>query len=127
MPCRYVIEKEKRLVVSTAWDTVNFADAKAHQDELYADPAFSRDFNQLIDATAVTQIVATSDEIRNIASRSIFSPASRRAILANHPVIFGIGRMLQAHFNMAIGGDQVSVFYEREAAMKWLDDTGESN
>jgi hypothetical protein len=126
MPCRYVIDKERRLVVTTAWGCVTFADAKTHQDQLYADPAFSRDFNQLIDATAVTQVDASSEEIRTIAARSIFSPLSRRAIAANQPVIFGIGRMLQAHFNMTIGADQVNVFYDCDAALKWIDEKPDS-
>lgn len=120
MPCRYVIDRDKRLVITTAWDRVSFADAKAHQDELYADPKFSREFNQLIDATAVTHIDATAEEVRIIGARSIFSPTSRRAIVASHPLIFGIGRMLQAALNMASGRDQVNVFYERDAALKWL-------
>jgi hypothetical protein len=96
MPCRYVIDKQKCLVITTAWDRVNFAEAKAHQDELYSDPDFNPEFNQLIDATAVMHIDATAEEIRIIGARSIFSPASRRAIVASHPLIFGIGRMLQA-------------------------------
>jgi hypothetical protein len=122
MPCCYAIDKARRLVITTAWDRVTFADAKGHQDELYADPAFSRDFNQLIDATAVTHIDASADEIRMLASRNIFSPESRRAIVANQPLIFGIGRMLQAYFNMAVGKEQANVFYNREAALKWLGD-----
>jgi hypothetical protein len=126
MPCRYVIDTERRLVVTTAWDRINFTDAKAHQDQLYADPAFHRDFNQLIDATAVTHIDASAEEIRIIAARSIFSQASRRAIVADKPLIFGVGRMLQAHFNMTVGKEQVNVFYDREAALKWLGEKGDS-
>lgn len=126
MPCRYVIDRERRLVVSTAWDRVTFADAKGHQDELYADPAFDRDFNQLIDATAVTHIDASAEEIRIIAARSIFSNTSRRAIAASEPLVFGVGRMLQAHFNMAVGKEQVNVFYDRAAALKWLGEKEDS-
>ncbi len=120
MPCRYVIDKDRRLVVTTAWDCVTFADAKQHQEQLNADPTFNRNFNQLIDATAVTQVDASSEEIRILAARSIFSPTSRRAIVANQPAIFGIGRMLQAYFNMTVGGEQVNVFYGRDEALKWL-------
>lgn len=126
MPCRYVIEKERHLVITTAWDNVTFADAKGHQDQLFADPAFDRDFNQLIDATAVTQIDASSEEIRIVASRNIFSPTSRRAFVASQPLIFGIARMMQMHLNMAVGQDQANVFYDREAALKWLGEKGNS-
>lgn len=52
MPCRYVIDIEQRLVISTGWDRVTFAEIKAHQDQLVSDPDFNPEFNQFVDATA---------------------------------------------------------------------------
>ena len=46
MPCRYVIDIEQRLVISTGWDRVTFAEAKAHQDQLVRDPVFNPEFNE---------------------------------------------------------------------------------
>jgi hypothetical protein len=54
---------------------------------------------------------------------NIFSPTSRRAMLAPIDVIFGIGRMFQM-LRQARGETGIRVFRDREAAMRWLE-TGE--
>lgn len=46
MPCRYDIDKDRRLVISTGWDRLPFAEAKARQDQLGIDPDFNSEFNQ---------------------------------------------------------------------------------
>ena len=56
MPVRYVIDGERRLVVSAASGRVTFDEFKAHQDQLSRDPAFSADFNQLLAGTEVTAL-----------------------------------------------------------------------
>jgi hypothetical protein len=120
MPCRYVIYQEQRLVITTAWDRVTFAEAKAHQDQLSSDAAFDPEFNQLVDASAVTAIDATIDQIKTIARRGIFSPASRRAFVATSPDIFGLGRMLGTYLEMGRIPQQVQVFYDLPSALEWL-------
>jgi hypothetical protein len=120
MPCRYVIDKERRLVISTAWDRVSFAEAKAHQDQLKDDPAFDPTFSQLLDATGVTGLDASMDEIRILARRGIFSPSSRRAFVASSPEIFGMGRVLGAYLEMGQVPQQVNVFYDLSSALTWL-------
>ena len=72
MPCRYVIDQENRLVISTAWDRLTFADAKAHQDQLAIDPGFNPAFNQL-DAAAVSTLEMTNDEAKSLVRRVIFA------------------------------------------------------
>jgi hypothetical protein len=120
MPCRYVIDKERRLVVTTAWDRVTFAEAKAHQDQLANDPAFDPDFDQLLDASAAVAIDASLQEIQTIACRRLFSSASRRAFVAIEPVVFGMGRMLQTYLEIAKAKEQIRVFYDRSSALEWL-------
>ena len=56
MPCRYVIDKERRVVLSTAWDLVTFAELKTHQNQLKNDPDFSPEFNQLLDMRDVATL-----------------------------------------------------------------------
>ena len=97
MPCRYVIDKERRLVITTGLNRVTFAEAKAHQDQLVSDPDFNPEFNQLIDATAVTALDMSVDEAKMIARRAFFSPTSRRAFVATSPSIFGMARLMAAH------------------------------
>jgi len=74
MPCRYVIDIERRLVVSTGWDRVTFAEMKAHQDTLASDPDFNPEFDQFVDATTVSLLAASPDQLKTIISRRFFSP-----------------------------------------------------
>jgi hypothetical protein len=120
VPCRYVIEKTRRLVITTGWDQVTFAEAKALQEQLESDPEFDSGFDQLIDGSAVTSLEMSQHEIRMIASRRLFSPSSRRAVVATKPAVFGIARMMQAFHDSGKQEAEISVFYERQSALKWL-------
>jgi hypothetical protein len=120
MPCRYVIDQQRKLVITTAWNRVTFAEVKAHQDQLSNDAAFNPEFNQLVDASAVTAIDATIDQIRTISRRGIFSPTSRRAFVATKPEIFGIGRVMGTYLEMSRVPQQVQIFYDLPSALEWL-------
>ncbi len=120
MPCQYVIDKARRLVITTGWDRVTFAEAKALQDGLMSDPQFDSSFHQLIDGSAVTSMEMSPDEIRMIGSRRFFSPTSRRAVVATRPAVFGIARMMQAFHESGKADAEVSVFYDRQSALEWL-------
>ena len=120
MPVRYAIDKEQRLVISTGWDCVTFAEAKAHQDQLLGDPDFDPDFSQLLDMRAVTGINLLTDEGKTLANRKVFSKTSRRAWVASNVAIFGIGRMLETYHEMSSEPSQVSVFSDLPSALKWL-------
>ena len=94
MPFYYKIDKESRLVMSTASSVLTVADSLAHQDELLKDPDFDP-FSQLMDLTHVTKLEHTSEDVRRVAQRSVFSPNSRRAILVTADVAFGVARAYQ--------------------------------
>ena len=121
MPVEYVIDKERRLVITTASGRVTFAEARAHQERLRNDPDFRPEFNQFLDATAVTALDISSEEAKTIGRNSPhFASASRRAWVAASPFLFGIGRMIAVYREMAGGTEQFRVFNDREQALKWL-------
>ena len=120
MPCRYVIDVRLGLVISTGWGRVTFEEMKAHQDQLLGDPAFDPRFNQFVDATAVTEVDATPDELKTIIGRRFFSPTSRRAFLASSLPVLGMGRLMEHYSKMEPGREQVCLFHDRESAMQWL-------
>ena len=120
MPCRYVIDAEHGLVISTAWDRVTFAEVDAHQDRLVSDPSFNPDFKQLVDATQVTNLDISIDEAKAIFSRKTFSTASRCAFLGRGLIILGMGRLIEAQAALAKGRETVRVFSNRQKALKWL-------
>ena len=120
MPCRYVIDREHSLVISTAWDRITFAEVDAHQDRLASDPSFNPDFMQLVDATQVTHLDISIDEAKAIFGRKTFSTASRCAFLAKGLIILGMGRLIEAQAALSAGRETVRVFSNREKALKWL-------
>ena len=85
MKVRYSIDKQQRLILTTAEGIVMFDDIKGHQDRLLADPDFDATFDQLIDATAAAKIGISTAEARVLAERRIVSPESRRAFVATKP------------------------------------------
>ncbi len=120
MPCSYAIYKERRLVITKVWDRVTFSEIRSHQEQFRNDPDFDPQFNLLIDATAATALDISTDEARTIASQGLFSPASRRALLASNPAIFGMGRLIGVYHAMATKQEQLRVFYDRALALQWL-------
>jgi hypothetical protein len=120
MPCRYLIDLDRGIVVSSGWGRVTYAELKAHQDRLVNDPDFYPELNQLVDGTAVTTLDMSPEEAKAIGSRKFFSRKSKRALLANDLQILSIARIFQQHAQREGNRENVSVFHERRAAMEWL-------
>jgi len=120
MPYTYVIDKERRLVISTASGNVTFAEIMAHLDQLVGEPDFSPGFNHFIDWTAATNLDISTDEAKAIARRRDFSPPSRHAFFTTSPFIYGMLRLILTHHEMAGARDLTCVFYDRNEALQWL-------
>ena len=114
---RYTIDKERRLILTTAEGTVKFDDIKDHQDRLLVDPDFDESLDQLIDTTAVTKFDLSVRDARVLAERRIVSPKSRRAFVAIKPHILGLGRMMEIYHQPF--GD-VQVFHSNHEALEWI-------
>ena len=119
MPAFYKVDKERHLVMSSASGVVTFADLLAHQEKLLADPDFSPDFSQLWDLVHVTKVELTTEELRRLSERSIFSSASRRAILASSDLVFGLSRMFEI-FRETLGEKGIRVFRNLDDALDWV-------
>jgi len=122
MPIRYTIDKSRRLVVSTISGILTFAEARAHQDSLTQDPEFDRSFDQIIESLQAEGIELTSEEVRAIASRSVFSPTSKRALVAVSPTFFGVARMMQSYHELVHTGTRIEVFRTMADAYRWLEE-----
>jgi len=59
-------------------------------------------------------------EAKVFASQTVFSPKSRRAFVASNLLILGVARLMETYARMGKGREQVSVFHDRTAALKWL-------
>ena len=120
MPTRYVIDTEKRLVISSGWGCVTCAEILAHRKQLVSHPDFDPKFDQLVDGRSVTELDMTMDEAKKIASSSPFSPESRRAFVASSLLVLGFARLMETHSKRGEGREQVRVFHDLPSALSWL-------
>jgi hypothetical protein len=119
MPAYFKIDKERRLVMSTAAGVLTLADALTHQESLLRDPDFDPSFSQLIDFTHVTNVEFEAEGVRRLAQKAIFSPDSRRAILVASDLVFGFSRMFEI-YREAAGEKGIHVFRNLDDALEWV-------
>jgi hypothetical protein len=120
LPCRYVIDKERRLVISIGWGLLTYDEIKAHDDQLENDHDFKPEFDQLADLTKVATLDISAEQGKTIARRNLFSGTSRRAWVASDPSIYGMGRLMATYHEMALNSSDGRAFYDLPAALKWL-------
>jgi hypothetical protein len=119
MPAFYEIDKQRKLVVSTASGVLTLAEVLAHQQQLLEDSDFDPSFAYLVDFTQCTDLELSSDEIRRLALKPIFSADSRRAYLVNTDLQFGLVRMFGILRELS-GEKDVHVFRDRRDALQWV-------
>ena len=120
MPVRSVIFKELRLVVTVEEGRVTFDEMRANLERLAADPDFDPEFNQLSDASRATDSDLSSANVRLLYRRRVFSPTSRRAVVASDKFTYGMARMIQAYVEMSKAAVEVQIFRDRSSALEWL-------
>ena len=120
MPLHSVIQKEQRLVITTGEGRLTLEDVKENQHRLLSDPDFDPGFNQLLDATAITEMAITVDEIKRAVSPKVFSPKSRRAFVVSSTFMYGMARMIQTYNELSQGSTAVTIFRDRASALEWL-------
>jgi len=119
MPAFFEIEKDHRLVITSASGVVTMAEALAHNQKLRKDPDFDPSFSQLIDLSNVTKIELNREDILTLAQDPILSDNSRRAILATGDLTFGLARMFEM-FRESKGKETIRVFRNRDEARAWV-------
>jgi hypothetical protein len=125
MPFFYKIDKERRLVMSTAAGELTKDEVRTLQDQLRKDPDFDPNFSQLSDLTHVTAMNITGAEMQELAATTAFSPNARRAVIASNDLAFGLARMFE-QFRETKGDQGIRVFRKLEDALDWIVGKGES-
>ncbi|HYL83449.1 MAG TPA: hypothetical protein VE263_04385 [Candidatus Angelobacter sp.] len=125
MPAFYKIDKERRLVLTTASGVFSRADVLGHQEKLLKDPDFNPSHSQIVDFRQVTAFDVSSQEIHELAQKSIFSPQSRRAIIAPSDLGFGLARMFEM-LRENQGELGIRVFRTLDEAIDWVFSKGTS-
>ena len=120
MPCTYIIDTQRKLVVTTASEVLTAAEAFEHQNSLIADAQFRPEFNQLLDFTGVKKFEMANDDMRRLTQRNFFGPGVRRAAVVSSSVLHGVARMLATFRDLAGGQEEIQIFQDRAKALAWL-------
>jgi hypothetical protein len=125
MPTSFEIDTKRRLVISSGSGRVVVEEMIEHQRRLQADPRFQPDFSQLVDFTGTEKVDISPQDVARLAELALFAPTARRAIIAANPLVFGFSRMY-GMFRELAGEKGIRVFRTREEAMRWIDQTEET-
>jgi len=120
MPAHYIIDKERRLILTTGEGVLTFPEIKSHQNRLIADPDFDPTFNQFIDVTTVEKLDLSFEQAKTLARQAVLSRASRRAVVANEKSVYGMFRLMQTYHEGIKSASHVAIFYDRAEALTWL-------
>jgi hypothetical protein len=118
MPFRYEIDRARRVVLSTAMGTVTDEELQTHMRGLAADPNFDPTYRQLVDLRDVSKVDVTSGGLRALGRSNPWKAPTRRAVVCERDVVFGLARM----YELLTGDDphEVRVFREISEALDWL-------
>ncbi len=118
MPASYRIDKSLGLVFTTAQGVLTGQDILTHRQRLREDPDFDPSYNQLIDLRDVIEFAASTTEMRKISTYHISTEKSRRAIVAEKDIYFGMARMYEMYGEA--DPSQIKVFRGMAEARRWL-------
>ena len=120
MPCDCELDLAQRCVKVRASGVLTFDEMIAARRTFTADPNFSPDFYQLYDVRAVTRTTLTASDLATLANATLFSPASRRAVVAPGGETYGLARLFQIYRGLNAGSEPIKVFRTLEEAEAWL-------
>jgi hypothetical protein len=119
MPAFYHIDKDRKIVMSTASGVLTRNDISAHMMSLLKDPDFNPAFSQLADFSHITGRELTADDIRDFARTNVFSPGSRRAFIVADDQTQSLVEMFAILRDVA-GERGIRVFRTLEEGIDWI-------
>jgi hypothetical protein len=119
MPAFYHIDKNRKIVMSTASGLLTRKDLGTHMQNLLKDPDFNPAFSQLADFSHITGQELTPDDIRDIARTNVFNPTSRRAFIVADDQSESLAEMF-AILRDAAGERGIRVFRTLEEGIDWI-------
>lgn len=119
MPADYIIDPDHNVVFSRGTGVFTREDYINHMRALICDPMFKSSYNQIVDCRSISAIALTSEEIREVAMKSVFGRGSRRAFVVASDLHYGLSRMLASYSDLS-AGHAIEVFRTMELALAWL-------
>src|SRR5689334_2172907 len=117
MPITYVIDLNRRCVLTKLTGVLTAQDLLTHYSAVRSDPAFNADYDQLCDLSDIQSIEITSREMSTLPYAVPFAHASYHALIAARPAIVGLARMFQ---QWSPDEARTCVFADLREAEVWL-------
>jgi hypothetical protein len=119
MSADFFIDVERRMVLSAAAGVLTVGDVLNHMDRLIHHSDFRPEFNQIFDMRKVTDIELSNEDIKKLATKNIFAPASHRALLVTPGLQFGLGRIFATYREIA-GETGIRILTDEKEARSWV-------
>lgn len=122
----YVIDKGRRLIITTAQGVVTVAEVRSKLDRLFRDPGFDPHLNELIDATRVTKMYVPATNVFEFLNQYILSmKSSRTAWVVTKSGKWGmLAHMFAAWMSLH---SECKVFHDVPSALVWIADQNPEN
>ena len=120
MPLSYQIDPQRQLIEVRASGRITLAELRAHFIAQTTDPLFCATYDAVVDYRSVSEFL-TPEELRRFAAALpewLSRVPSRRALVADHDVVYGMFRMLEAFTSES--PVTLRVFRRIEDARGWL-------
>ena len=118
MQVSYTIDRERRLIITTASGQMTMADVNELKSKLLNDPDFDPSYAHLVDMRGLTSTSLTAEEIRVLAPDQT-AKKLRQAVVVSTDLLYGLGRMLE-NMREASGGFGTRIFRDYDEAVDWL-------
>ena len=121
MPITYQIDPAKRWLEIKVSGPITMEECAEQMRILFADPNYSDDFSGIVDCREMGNVLNVT-ELRGLADIQLARPGpswrSRRAVVVSSPEQYGTARVFMVFAEA--GPVEYSVFYNMEAALKWV-------
>jgi hypothetical protein len=118
MPLTYMIDASRRIIVARASGILTEDDLRSVRMLMQGDPAFNRNFGQLLDLRAATEVIVSVPAMARLAASSAFAPGVRRAFVgisdAQYNMAWMFAMLSEPHNQL------VHVFRDIAVAEAWL-------
>ena len=119
MDAAYKIDKERRLIITTASGQITMSGIGELKKKLLNDPDFDPTFAHLVDMRALDSTDITGEDIRKLAPPDAATKKMRQAIVVSKDLLYGLGRMLE-NLREASGSYGTRIFRDYDEAVDWL-------
>jgi hypothetical protein len=119
MSADFIIDVRRSMVFSRATDVLTVGDVLDHMERLTSHPDFRPEFNQIFDMREVTRVEMSGEDIKRLATKNIFAPVSRRALLVTPGLQFGLGRIFATYREFA-GETGIRILIDEREAHSWV-------